>query len=162
VTGETNHEQTDAVIKKDEEVEGGEGCGEEKDGEENDGEGGEGEVKKGEGEEVGAGEDGKPKTPMWDWKKRGEGCGVCGVSGCSIVCEKCNKVRYCSTDHQRTDWKLHRRLCSPSKDPFARQTNDKLGPIIAQLRKEASAGSAEAQFKLGHAAIHAKVRVFHC
>jgi hypothetical protein len=30
-------------------------------------------------------------------------------------------------------------------------------PIVAVLRKQASAGSAEAQFQLGHAAIHAKV-----
>jgi hypothetical protein len=41
----------------------------------------------------------------------------CAAAGCaseeaSSVCSRCQAVRYCSRECQRTDWKAHKRLCA--------------------------------------------------
>ncbi|GMH78502.1 hypothetical protein TrST_g6495, partial [Triparma strigata] len=41
----------------------------------------------------------------------------CGFPGCSkpapLKCSRCKEVRYCSKKHQKTHWKLHKKLCVP-------------------------------------------------
>ncbi|KAJ7650612.1 hypothetical protein FB45DRAFT_888251 [Roridomyces roridus] len=41
---------------------------------------------------------------------------VCGLPSCSVkkdlkVCARCQTVRYCKTEHQRADWKIHKMYC---------------------------------------------------
>lgn len=48
--------------------------------------------------------------------KRTGGCGVCGeaekVSGGELLrCSRCKKVRYCSPECQKRDWKRHKVGC---------------------------------------------------
>lgn len=53
------------------------------------------------------------------------------ITGKCFVCEKesksrcsgCVQVFYCSTEHQRKDWKTHKPICSPMRV----SNNDKLG-----------------------------------
>lgn len=36
----------------------------------------------------------------------------CAKEGCSMLCSRCKKAYYCSTECQKTDWKLHKRNCN--------------------------------------------------
>jgi hypothetical protein len=40
----------------------------------------------------------------------GFSCAVCG-SADAAVCARCRLVGYCGTEHQRKDWKEHKRVC---------------------------------------------------
>ena len=44
----------------------------------------------------------------------------CAAAGCaseeaSSVCSRCEAVRYCSRECQRTDWKLHKPVCAAAQ-----------------------------------------------
>ena len=46
----------------------------------------------------------------------------CAAAGCaseeaSSVCSRCQAVRYCSRECQRTDWKAHKPVCAASQRP---------------------------------------------
>lgn len=38
-------------------------------------------------------------------------CGLCGVPA-SLKCSKCRCVYYCSVEHQKADWKSHKKVCA--------------------------------------------------
>ena len=40
-------------------------------------------------------------------------CGfkTCLASGCMKICSRCKKIRYCSREHQKSDWKQHKKIC---------------------------------------------------
>lgn len=38
-------------------------------------------------------------------------CNVCGVE-CESACGKCHLVYYCSKEHQRIDWEVHKKNCA--------------------------------------------------
>lgn len=42
---------------------------------------------------------------------------LCGYTGCGNskdmeLCGACKLQRYCSTEHQKKDWKYHKRICN--------------------------------------------------
>ena len=41
----------------------------------------------------------------------------CGFPGCSkpapLKCSRCLEVRHCSKEHQKTHWRIHKKLCAP-------------------------------------------------
>jgi hypothetical protein len=42
---------------------------------------------------------------------------VCGYASCGVkkellVCGQCKVQRYCSTEHQKKDWKFHKKICN--------------------------------------------------
>ena len=39
------------------------------------------------------------------------GCQVCGRTYPSMKCGRCKGVRYCSREHQKSDWKFHKVQC---------------------------------------------------
>jgi hypothetical protein len=47
------------------------------------------------------------------------GCAAvgCAAEEASSVCSRCQAVRYCSRECQRTDWKAHKRLCAAVAQP---------------------------------------------
>jgi hypothetical protein len=38
-------------------------------------------------------------------------CKVCGKLDGTMRCAKCKEVRYCSVEHQKEDWKKHKKVC---------------------------------------------------
>jgi hypothetical protein len=40
-------------------------------------------------------------------------CKVCGKSVGMKRCARCKTVAYCGTEHQRVDWKIHKKFCVP-------------------------------------------------
>lgn len=44
-----------------------------------------------------------------------DACNVCGVKGKLFRCSKCRQARYCSREHQVSDWKTHKRVCGNAK-----------------------------------------------
>lgn len=56
-------------------------------------------------------------------------CSVCEEVSKSR-CSGCNQVFYCSTDHQRKDWKNHKPKCSPMRVSH----NDKIGRYFVATR----------------------------
>jgi tetratricopeptide (TPR) repeat protein len=47
----------------------------------------------------------------------------CGLPGCTkpapLKCSRCKEVRYCSKEHQKSHWKLHKKLCVPPGERIA-------------------------------------------
>lgn len=43
-------------------------------------------------------------------------CASCGLDA-KLVCSKCKLVFYCSKDHQKQDWKSHKKVCYAKGDP---------------------------------------------
>lgn len=41
-------------------------------------------------------------------------CKVCGKSVGMKRCARCKAVAYCGTEHQRVDWKIHKKFCVPA------------------------------------------------
>ena len=41
---------------------------------------------------------------------KGKECRLCHKEG-KLFCSKCEQARYCSKEHQRTDWPIHRKVC---------------------------------------------------
>jgi len=41
-------------------------------------------------------------------------CGICKIKG-AFKCPLCNQ-NYCCKEHQKQDWKSHKKVCSPKKD----------------------------------------------
>lgn len=39
-------------------------------------------------------------------------CGICGIVA-SKKCSACKQVSYCSKEHQKSDWKKHKKNCKP-------------------------------------------------
>jgi hypothetical protein len=39
---------------------------------------------------------------------------VCGKSVAIKRCARCKTVAYCGIEHQRKDWKIHKRFCVPA------------------------------------------------
>ena len=54
----------------------------------------------------------------------------CSVVGCdsksaSFRCSKCKKVYYCSSEHQKIDWKSHKKLCfTPAESKNSQTLHD--------------------------------------
>jgi len=38
-------------------------------------------------------------------------CKVCGKAVDTLKCKQCMEVAYCGKEHQREDWKVHKRIC---------------------------------------------------
>lgn len=43
----------------------------------------------------------------------GDRCPVCHSTEGLHVCGGCHQVAYCSKEHQKSDWKVHKLNCSP-------------------------------------------------
>jgi len=56
-------------------------------------------------------------------------CTVCSAA-CSQSCANCKKVSYCSKDHQKSDWKLHKPNCFPAR----LERNAELGRYLVATR----------------------------
>ena len=64
----------------------------------------------------------------------------CGFPGCSepalLKCSRCREVHYCSKEHQKTHWKLHKKLCArPGESiswPMTPAPAPPAGPIAAK------------------------------
>ena len=41
-----------------------------------------------------------------------EACNVCGAKGKLFRCSRCKIARYCSKDHQVSDWQTHKNICN--------------------------------------------------
>ena len=63
-------------------------------------------------------------SPLWrliapEYRDGGEAGGTCWVEGCgrrgTLTCGGCQEARYCSKEHQREHWKVHRPQCRPFK-----------------------------------------------
>jgi hypothetical protein len=39
-------------------------------------------------------------------------CQVCGVLADNMACGRCKSVLYCGKDHQKQDWKVHKKVCA--------------------------------------------------
>ncbi|XP_072166397.1 egl nine homolog 1-like [Diadema setosum] len=55
-----------------------------------------------------------------------DSCAVCGESQKLMRCAKCMSVAYCSREHQKQDWKKHKKTCKDkvtSKEPTAAVVN---------------------------------------
>jgi len=40
-------------------------------------------------------------------------CKVCGGTEKTMRCGRCKVVAYCGKEHQKADWKVHKRVCAP-------------------------------------------------
>ena len=56
-------------------------------------------------------------------------CAVC-QSPASKVCSACHTVTYCSSEHQKLDWKSHKNSCCPYKI----EKNETLGRYVVAVR----------------------------
>ena len=41
-------------------------------------------------------------------------CKVCGITANLSFCSQCHQVAYCGKEHQKQDWKAHKKVCMPS------------------------------------------------
>ncbi|XP_055921178.1 SET domain-containing protein SmydA-8 [Eupeodes corollae] len=57
-------------------------------------------------------------------------CKICSKETKS-KCSNCNQVFYCSGEHQKSDWKVHKRMCYP----FKIEQSEKLGRHLVTTRK---------------------------
>lgn len=57
-------------------------------------------------------------------------CKICSKETKS-KCSNCNQVFYCSPEHQKSDWKIHKQLCRP----FKIEHSEKLGRHLVTTRK---------------------------
>ena len=64
------------------------------------------------------------ESPLWrlisgEYRGRERSGGVCQVERCGkrgdLTCGGCQEARYCSKEHQRQDWTLHKAQCRPFK-----------------------------------------------
>jgi hypothetical protein len=39
-------------------------------------------------------------------------CNICGKSDKTLKCGQCKVVAYCGKEHQKADWKVHKRICA--------------------------------------------------
>ncbi len=39
-------------------------------------------------------------------------CKVCGETGKTKRCGRCKVVAYCGKEHQKADWKVHKKICA--------------------------------------------------
>jgi len=39
-------------------------------------------------------------------------CNVCGETEKTMRCGRCKVVAYCGKEHQKADWKVHKRVCA--------------------------------------------------
>ena len=44
-------------------------------------------------------------------------CAVCGWAGKLLKCSRCSATTYCGRDHQRRDWKAHKKACTARAAP---------------------------------------------
>jgi hypothetical protein len=72
-------------------------------------------------------------------------CAVCGVA-CTNQCASCHKVGYCSREHQKEDWKRHKKDCTktsePSSNANSKPTSSKTPPNSTKLPSSWSEGLA--------------------
>jgi hypothetical protein len=40
-------------------------------------------------------------------------CRVCGKTEGTMRCARCKVAAYCRKEHQKEDWKMHKRICAP-------------------------------------------------
>ena len=74
---------------------------------------------------------------------RAAGCGKCGKAA-DKRCGSCHQVSYCCPEHQKADWKEHRKVCCP----FMVKYSDELGRYLVASRdlKERTLVIKEAPF----------------
>lgn len=60
------------------------------------------------------------------------GCAVCGISGQLLRCSRCKNILYCSSEHQKLDWKRHKKQC---KKLTNNQDKSKLDPVLADVNQ---------------------------
>ncbi|CAB9531678.1 expressed unknown protein [Seminavis robusta] len=41
-------------------------------------------------------------------------CGVCGLQA-ELRCSRCKLIHYCCKEHQKVDWRVHKKNCPPSQ-----------------------------------------------
>ena len=67
---------------------------------------------------------GSSESPLWrliatDYKTKERDGGTCWVANCGkkgdLTCGGCQEARYCSKEHQRQDWPVHKAKCRPFK-----------------------------------------------
>ena len=39
-------------------------------------------------------------------------CKVCGETEKTMKCARCKVVAYCGKEHQKADWKVHKKICA--------------------------------------------------
>ena len=70
-------------------------------------------------------------------------CGYCH-SKASLMCTKCRSVYYCSSDHQKSHWKAHKKNCTL---PNYTDTIQELETSISSLSIQEALASLEAAKK---------------
>jgi hypothetical protein len=48
-------------------------------------------------------------------------CKVCGTTVGAKCCSRCQAVAYCGKEHQKADWKAHKKACVPREDQQTRR-----------------------------------------
>ncbi|KAL8377052.1 hypothetical protein RB595_007946 [Gaeumannomyces hyphopodioides] len=43
-------------------------------------------------------------------------CKVCGKTEGMMRCGRCKVIAYCGKEHQKQDWKIHKRICTPKSE----------------------------------------------
>ncbi|GMH51411.1 hypothetical protein TrST_g4607 [Triparma strigata] len=70
----------------------------------------------------------------------------CGYPGCAapapLKCSRCKEVRYCSKEHQKSHWRLHKKLCAPPDSRVSWPKTPAQAPASSPLFASISAKAA--------------------
>lgn len=86
-------------------------------------------------------------------------CAVCNVKS-TLRCAQCTKVYYCSTVHQRLDWKRHKSECAirPLKESKINSSGDHRTVSQERIAKGEDRKSVSADLKTGNEASESAIR----
>ncbi|XP_067840240.1 egl nine homolog 1 isoform X2 [Heptranchias perlo] len=56
--------------------------------------------------------------------KQDQSCGLCGKMEKLLLCGRCKRSFYCSKEHQKQDWKMHKQICKEEQSRQGRAAKD--------------------------------------